>query len=398
MPTVTFEQARALIEEKVSATVAPPTIEWVRLEDAAGRILAQEVYADRDYPPADKAMRDGFAVRSADLPGRLEVVGEVAAGVGPGDLQISAGQAVEIMTGALMPRGADQVVMIEQVSRDGRFIGTEVLPQSKANYVDRGAEAAAGKLLMKPGMLVSFPQISLMASVGLRHVEVFAKPQVAILATGDEVVPIGASVAPHQVRNSNTQTLSVQVRQAGGEPRPLPIAPDEYDRTRELMEEGLRFDLLLLSGGVSAGKYDIVEKVLADLGAEFYFTRVAIQPGQPAVFGKCRGKFFFGLPGNPGSTMVTYLIFAKLAQDLIAGRTSSPLPMLRARVKQGFDVKAGLTRFLPARLSDDGSEVELLPWRGSSDMAAIASGNCYLVTDAEKEQWPSGELIRVLPR
>ena len=176
----------------------------------------------------------------------------------------------------------------------------------------------------------------------------------------------------------------------------LPVARDTYDSTRELIEQGLNADLLLLSGGVSAGKYDIVERVLADLGARFFFDRVLIQPGQPLVFGIARGTFFFGLPGNPASTMVTFELFARAAIDLLSGCREAPLPMLAARLTQPFRQKPGLKRFLPARLSADGSEVTPVPWQGSSDVAAITRADSFLVTEEQRATWETGDWIRVL--
>jgi molybdopterin molybdotransferase len=178
----------------------------------------------------------------------------------------------------------------------------------------------------------------------------------------------------------------------------LPVARDEYDQTRELIERGLESDLLLLSGGVSAGKYDIVEKVLADLGAEFFFDRVLIQPGQPLVFGRARDKFFFGLPGNPASTMVTFEIFARAAMELLGGQNESALPMTWSRLSADFRQKTGLTRFLPAQLSADGSAVSPVKWQGSGDIPALARANAFLVTEPERATWAAGEWMRVLPK
>jgi molybdopterin molybdotransferase len=221
---------------------------------------------------------------------------------------------------------------------------------------------------------------------------------VAILPTGDEIVETGEQPSAIQIRNSNAAALAVQVRRAGGIPEILPIARDNEDSTRALAERGLAADLLLLSGGVSAGKYDVVEKVLGQLGAEFFFDRVLIQPGQPLVFGRARGKFFFGLPGNPASTMVTCELFARAAIERLQGLINPPLPLTRARITRGLRHKAGMTRFLPARLSADGSTVEPEPWQGSGDVTALARANAFLVADADRESWDTGEAIRVLQR
>jgi molybdopterin molybdotransferase len=219
---------------------------------------------------------------------------------------------------------------------------------------------------------------------------------VAILPTGDEIVEAGDTPLPFQIRNSNAWSLAVQVRRAGGTPEILPIARDSYESTRASIERGLEADLLLLSGGVSAGKYDIVERVLADLGATFFFTRVLIQPGQPLVFGAIGAKFFFGLPGNPASTMVTFELFARAAVERLGGLDHPMLPLTRAKLSRDFQHKAGLTRFLPARLSEDGSTVEPLGWQGSGDIPAVARANAFLVAESDRESWKEGDDIRVL--
>jgi len=174
------------------------------------------------------------------------------------------------------------------------------------------------------------------------------------------------------------------------------VARDTEEHTFQLLARGMEFDLILLSGGVSAGKYDVVEPVLAKLGAEFYFDRVLIQPGQPLVFGRVGEKFFFGLPGNPSSTMVTFEIFARAALELLAGRDETPLPMPLARLTRDFRHRPGLTRFLPARLSDGGDEVTPIDWHGSADVPALTRANAYLVADPDRGEYPAGDLIRVL--
>ena len=218
----------------------------------------------------------------------------------------------------------------------------------------------------------------------------------AIIATGDEIVEVHETPAEFQIRNSNAYSLAAQVARAGGVPRVLPVARDTVEHTREMIGQGLAADLLLLSGGVSAGKYDLVERVLADLGAEFFFDRVLIQPGQPLVFGKARGKFFFGLPGNPASTMVTFEIFGRAALELLGGQAEPMLPLPWSKLTREFRQKTGLTRFLPATLSRDGSDVAPLRWQGSGDVPALARANAFLVTEPDRESWAAGEMIRVL--
>ena len=393
--TVNFTQARECVLKQVSETRPVPKAEEVALLDAAGRVLAERVAADRDYPPVSRSVRDGFAVRAADLPGELRVIGEVRAGESfTGGVQ--PGEAVEIMTGAPVPRGADCVVMVEHVAVNGDRVSVPRRLERGENVSAQGSEARREEVLLDSGRRLGYSEIALLATVGRPRVCVFERPEIAILATGDEIVEVNQTPLPYQIRNSNAHALAAQVLRAGGCPRILPVAPDLYAGTRELIEHGLRFNLLLLSGGVSAGKYDLVERVLADLGAEFYFDRVLIQPGQPLVFGKAQGKFFFGLPGNPASTMVTFEIFARAAVELLGGEADPILPLPWSRLTHEFRQKTGLTRFLPARLSAGGAEVTPLRWQGSGDVPALARANAFLVTEPEREAWAAGDWIRVL--
>jgi molybdopterin molybdotransferase len=393
--TLTFEQARQCVLAKAAAVPLPLNVEQVSLRKAAGRVLAEPIVADRDYPPVPRSVRDGFALRAANVPGELHVIGEVRAGEAfSGELQ--PGQAVEIMTGAPLPRGADSVVMVEHTTLEGDHVHVPRSLQFNENVSLQGSQAHKDEVLLNPGRLLGFAEIALLATVGYSRVPVYARPQVAILATGDEVVEVNQTPLDYQVRNSNVEGLAVQVARAGGDPEILAIAPDLYEATRELIEHGLRFDLLLLSGGVSAGKYDLVERVLADLGAEFFFDRVLIMPGQPLVFGQAREKFFFGLPGNPASTMVTFELFARAMVERLAGQSETMLPLLWSKLSRDFHQKTGLTRFLPATLSADGSEVTPVPWQGSGDVPALARANAFLVTEPGRETWAAGDSIRVL--
>jgi molybdopterin molybdotransferase len=382
---------------EVRARATPPPGETVAVLDSAGRVLAEQVAADRDYPPFSRSARDGFAVHADELPGELRVVGEVRAGeVYPGS--VGPGEAVEIMTGAPLPSGADAVVMTEYARRVDGYIVVEKTAIAGDNFDPPGSEAARGSTVLLPGALLGFAEVALLAMVGRSQVRVYRKPRVAIVPTGDELVEVGEQPQAFQIRNSNAWSLAVQVGRAGGVPELLGIARDNYDSTREWIERGLEADLLLLSGGVSVGKYDLVERVLADLGAEFFFTQVYLQPGKPVVFGRARGKFFFGLPGNPGSTMVTFEVFARAAVELLGGVAEPMLRLTRAQLTKDFRQKTGLTRFLPALLSSDGATVTPAPHRGSGDVAALARANAYLVTDPDREKWSTGEDIRVLIR
>jgi molybdopterin molybdotransferase len=398
VPTVTFGQARATVIERVMAGRLFSLPEVVALEGAAGRVLAEEIRADRDFPPLARSVRDGFAVRAQDVPGSLRVIGEVRAG-DRFNGAIGTGQAVEIMTGAPVPRGADAIVMVEHTTRaNGGSVSIDRAATPGQFINPAGCEAHAGEPLLSPGKRLDFADVALLAAVGKAQVAVCVKPRVALLATGDEIVPVSEKPREHQIRNSNAYSLAAQVVRAGGVPLILPVARDEYEDTLSLVDRGLSADLLLISGGVSAGKYDIVERVLSGVGAEFFFDRVLIQPGQPLVFGRARQKFFFGLPGNPASTMVTFELFARAALELLGGQSSSTLPFLLARLTRDFRHKTGLTRFLPASLAWEGTEPQLTPlgWSGSGDVPALTRANAFLVADADRTEWNARELMPVL--
>jgi molybdopterin molybdotransferase len=222
----------------------------------------------------------------------------------------------------------------------------------------------------------------------------------------DEIVGIHANPGPTQIRNSNSYSLAVQIEQAGGEPVLLPIAPDEPKRLRELIEAGLHHDLLVMTGGVSMGRYDLVEQVLSEMQAEFFFTGARIQPGRPVVFGKCGASgraqptYFFGLPGNPVSTMVTFELFARPMLEALAGMPPRKLVFVHAKLKSEIKVKPGLKRFLPAILSDEyeNSQVELVAWQGSGDVAATARANCCIVIPPDRDRIPAGEFVSLMLR
>jgi len=439
---VSFEEARHLVEQH-ARNISSVETESVDLLPALGRVLAEAITADRDFPPFDRATRDGYAVRAADVaqvPARLDVVGELKAGGLPDPRVCVVGprQAFAIMTGAPLPVESDAVVMVEhtalvnqnRINQDNDDNTRQPDEQVEVlrsvnrgdNFVPRGSEARAGQPLLDRGHPLDHSALAIAASVGKNRVQVFRRPRVAVLSTGDELVEINETPGPAQIRNSNSYSLAAQVHHAGGEAVQLEIAPDEPHRLRALIEEGLGGDLLLLTGGVSMGKYDLVEQVLAELNAEFYFTGADIQPGRPVVFGSCRAgaparllaapppsaqqvptlhrKYFFGLPGNPVSTMVTFELFARPMIEALSGMKPKPLIFTRARLKSELRTKMGLKRFLPAILSGEfeNAEVELARWQGSGDIAAMARSNCYVVVPPDRERIEAGEWVPLLMR
>jgi molybdopterin molybdotransferase len=398
-----IDARKKVIEVAGSIRRQPLLRESIEIEQGFGRVLAREVRADRDYPPFNRSTRDGFAVRAADVsaPGaRLECIGEIRAG-GAFDGALGPGQCIEIMTGASVPAGADAVAMIEHSKRDGRTVTLDRAVRSGDHIVSRGSEARAGALLVAAGTRLGYAEIALAAQAGATRLEVFSCPCLAILSTGDEVVDARTAPGPIQVRNSNGISIEVLARTAGALPIQLGNAPDEKTALRRDIERGLEAgDILVLSGGVSMGKYDLVEQVLSELGAEFHFTGVAIRPGRPAVFATCHGKLVFGLPGNPVSSMVTFELFVLPAIDRWSGAAPRPLPVFRAKLVAPIRESGTMFHFLPARIEWEGREARAtqLPWQGSGDIVSLALANGFLVVGPERTEVAAGDWVDVMPR
>jgi len=401
---LSLPEALAVLHAQAAALPVPGMKEEVALEDAGGRILARPIAADRDQPPFNRATRDGFAIRAEELlRGPLKVIGQVRAGEvwlgGP----LPERSTIGLMTGAPLPAGADAVVMLEHVSevRGVLTLATGRRLRSGENVVPRGSEALAGEIVLPPGTRLDAAGIALAATCGCAALEVFARPRVAILATGDELVEVAETPLAHQIRNSNSYALAALVAEAGGEAVRFPISADRREDLERNLREASGCDLMLLSGGVSMGKYDLVEEVLLSMGADFFFTGVRMQPGRPVVFGKMAGgPYLFGLPGNPVSTEVTFHCFVgPFLRALGGGEVSGPR-FVQATLAEDVAGKAGLHRLLPARLSSDLEKptVRLVGWQGSGDMAANARANCYAVLPPERERFATGDVVTVLLR
>jgi molybdopterin molybdotransferase len=416
-----YEQAAALVMG-IAAEIRTrrPRIERVELAAAAGRILAQPICADRDQPPFSRSTRDGFACRAAEASTHefLRVAGATRAGDPPsGPLPRDA--AWEIMTGAPIPAGADAVIMIEYVELAGGQV--RLLPPRKVsegeNIVAQGAQARKGDPLIPAGTSLTFAHIACAAECGYSSVYVFVRPRVAILTTGDELVPVESAPAPGQIRNSNAPMLAALVAAAGGEPWVLPTAADNALALDNSFAEATQADILLISGGVSAGKFDLVEPALARAGAKFHFTGVRIQPGKPLVFAELSRNSahnshtreaaqtipVFGLPGNPISSAVTFLLFAAPMLSALSGSLQSGPRFVLAQLARETDRhgKPGLTRFLPASCDFNPAagqllQVALVPWHGSGDLPALAHSNCFLVIPEDVHALEPGAIVRIL--
>jgi molybdopterin molybdotransferase len=417
---LSFEAARAKVIEVLSSRAASDsrshaasTVDIAHDPSSAlGRILAEDVAADRNYPPFDRSIRDGYALRAADAaePGaQLRLTGESRAGVAFSGT-VHPGECVRIFTGAAVPRGANSVVMLEKTRAEGDTVILSQAVRPGQHYVLAGAECRIGETVLNRGTRLSFTEIAMAAEVGHARLRVSPRPRVAIVSTGDELVAVDGEPGPFQIRNSNGVSLAAQVALAGGEPVIVGSARDDIDDLRAYIERGLESDLLLLSGGVSVGRYDLVETVLRELGAEIFFDAVAVRPGRPAVFAWCRGKPVFGLPGNPVSTMVTFELFVVPAVEILSGFRPQPLPFFVAKLAHPINEKGNVAHFLPARVKwpspPEGTQpigpvvpvVEALLWEGSGDIGAVVRGNCFLLARESRLQLEAGEWVDVLPR
>jgi molybdopterin molybdotransferase len=396
-----FEQARQEVISQISKLNRAPATVNLSVWDAAAYVLAQDLIADRNYPPFDRATRDGYAVRASESTAgaTLACIGEIKAG-DASTQPLEKGTCIQIMTGAPVPPEADAVVMIEYSSRDKELVRFQHSAAKGQNIVAAGSETAKDQTLLHAGTRLGYAELSLAAQIGAIHLRCAKKPRVAILSTGDEIVPIDASPGPFQIRNSNSVSLAAQVRDAGGEPVILGNASDRIESLGDKIQQGLQEDILVLSGGVSMGKYDLVEDVLKSLGATFYFDAVAIRPGKPAVFAMCNEKPVFGLPGNPISTMVTFELFVVPAIDLLSGAPARTLSFLKATLAEAMKEKPGMTHFLPARVQFDSGEAQVKPlaWQGSGDTVTMAKANCFLVVGADIQTLAAGENVNVLMR
>jgi molybdopterin molybdotransferase len=388
---VVLEHARPLPPEVVPLTPA-----------AVGLVLAEDVVSDLDMPPYDKALMDGFAVRAADLPeGRavLRVVEEVTAGQTP-RRPVGPGEATRIMTGAPLPPGADAVVMVERTrpADDHRVAIEDRPPAPGQNVLPRGREMRRGDTVLAAGTVLRPQELGVLATVGRTGARVVPAPAVAVLATGDELVEAEAMPGPGQIRNSNGPMLAAQVSRAGGVPRPLGIARDRPDHLRALVAEGLRSPVLILSGGVSAGKLDLVPGVLQELGVTAHFHKVEMKPGKPVFFGSRGDHLVFGLPGNPVSSLVCFELFVRPALRRLGGHADAGPRLLRAALAEDFAYRTDRPTYHPARLEagERGWEVRAVPWFGSPDLRGLTRANAFVLFPAGDHVHRAGQVFGVL--
>ncbi len=368
----------------------------VALADARGRFLAEDVAADLDIPPFDRAMMDGYAVRAADtrpVPAILRVAGQLRAGQ-VSDVALGPGQAIEIMTGAPVPSGADAVQQVEKTRSlpDGRVEIGEAVEHGQ-NVAPRGSEVQAGAVVLEIGRRIDSAAVAVLATAGRVRVRVGRRPRVAFLVTGDELVDPSQRPTGGQIRNANGPAVLAQIHEAGALAEPLGVAPDDAERIAAAVERGIGADVLVLSGGVSAGAFDLVEAVLAGFGVEVFFERVAIKPGAPLVFGRRGRTLVFGLPGNPVSAMVTFDVFVRSALERLQGAPAPPRPLVEVVLEGPAKNRSRRKAYLPAIVRPAGAQLLAAPVRsaGSADVFAHARANALVVLEADRTEARAGE-------
>jgi molybdopterin molybdotransferase len=374
----------------------------VALADALDLVLAEDVASDLDMPPFDKSMMDGYAVRVSDLPdgrGELSVTGEITAGMAP-TVSLGRGQAIRIMTGAPIPTGTEAVVQIERTkpAADGRVEIDDPGLKSQQNILTRGREMRTGDVVLRAGLRLDPQAIGLLATVGRTSVTITPRPQVAVVPTGDEIVEPNHVPVAGQIRNGNGPMLLGQAARAGARPRYLGIARDRVESLGEKISAGLDADVLLLSGGVSAGKLDLVPGVLQDLGVEAHFHKIEMKPGKPLFFGTRAGTLVFGLPGNPVSSFVCFELFVRPALRILRGLSDPGTKLPEAVLIQDFAYRTDRPTYHPARLdpAPTGWRVQPAAWFGSPDLRGLLHCNCCVLFPAGDHRHSAGQRFPVL--
>lgn len=379
--------------------------EQVELPRALGRVLAEVVVADSDLPPFDRSQMDGYAVRAHDAqyaPVRLRIAGESAAGRG-WHQQLEEGQAVRIMTGAPVPAGADSVQQVELTHelKDGTVVELVESVEPGKSIVKRGAEIKAGEVVSSVGTTITPATMAVLAAFGYANVKVFRRPRVGVLATGTELVAVDQKPGQDQIRDSNNYSISAYAQLTGAVVERLPLTGDETSLLqRQIAEAAERCDVIVTSGGVSMGVYDVTKSALNELEAEILFERVALRPGKPTVFARLpNGALVFGLPGNPVSVSVTFNLFARTALLAMQGAAEPALKRETALLARAVKGTADRESYLPAQLTinDDGQVVAFpLKWGGSSDFVAFAVATALLIVPAGAKTVEAGSLVNVV--
>lgn len=394
---ITVDQALQIILDRV----APLDVETIALEEAHARVLAEDIIADMDLPPFDRARMDGYALRAEDAtsaPATLKLIGEIAAGAAF-DGRVQKGEAVKIFTGAPMPDGANAVQKVEVTESDGTTVTIQEAVQTGQFVTPRASEISSGERVARAGRRVGAAEMAVLASFGYAQVKVFKRPRVAVISTGSELVAVSVKPQAAQIRNSNSYCVAAYAERAGANVENLGTVVDSPVATREMLARAFQErDVVITSGGVSMGDYDLVKAALLDLGAEIYFDKISIRPGKPTVFGRLGDAWFFGLPGNPVSTSVTFNVFARAALRRLQGESYAHLETVRAELASAVKDSSSRRSYLPAKMSirDGRAVVEPLKWAGSSDLVAFMNANALMIAREDDHEIPAGSLVEVL--
>lgn len=373
----------------------------VRLENAAGLCLAESIKSDLNMPPFNRSAMDGYAVIAKDIkpPVDLDVIENIRAGYNP-KKKVGRGQAAKIMTGSVVPKGADTVIKVEETKSLDNDRKVRILKETKkgANIARKGEDVRFGNTVLSKGTRIRAQEVGILAAVGANYVKVHSTPGIGIISTGDELVDITCKPKPWQIRNSNSYSLAAQARQIVTDVDILGKVNDNKSEIRKLIQKGLKKDILILSGGVSMGEYDLVGGVLLDLGVKIFFEKVALRPGKPTVFGMKGDKLIFALPGNPVSTFVTFELFVKPCIKKMMGFTSYGHPILQAELEKDIKIKKKRREYRPAllRQEDSGWKVSLVDWHGSGDLFSITKANCLLIIRESVEKLNAGDMVEVM--
>jgi molybdopterin molybdotransferase len=397
-----IDEALRLVLDQASS-LAPAR---VPLENALGLVLAEPITSDIDSPPHDKSIVDGYALLAAEVvePGLdLQVIEEVTAGQVPTQ-RVVTGTTSRIMTGAPLPAGADAVVMVEKTElvAPDRVRILQAGVKRGQNIMRRAASLANGQTVLQPGTILRAIELGLLAEVGNSQVAVTPRPRVAVLATGNELVPCDLKPAAGQIRNSNGAMLIGLVAQAGGQAMDLGIGHDTAEDLRRLCEQGLQCDVLMISGGVSAGVLDLVPSVLESLAVAQVFHKVNLKPGKPLWFGvkETNGKttLVFGLPGNPVSSLVCFEPFVRPTLAKLLGKPAEGLERVTARLAVEYHHRGGRVTLFPASLRQVGADLIATPlnWRGSGDLRTLTEAQGLIHFPDGERLFAAGEKVTVL--
>jgi molybdopterin molybdotransferase len=384
--------------------VAPLGIERCSITEALGRILAEDIHSPRDIPGFDNSAMDGYAVRAADVasasearPVRLEVLETVAAGAMP-SRELAAGQAARTMTGAPIALGADAIVPVERTRAEGNFVEITEPAEAGAFVRPRGEDIRLGDLAMSAGKTLSPSDLGMLASLNRSMIDVWRRPRVAIVATGDELVDVDQVPTGAQVVNSSAYALAGAIREAGATPVILKVARDHPAEVRARLAEALAFDVVLSTGGVSVGQFDHVKVVMDELGLRQLFHGVAQKPGRPLKFGTIGGRPIFGLPGNPVSTLVCFYLYVRPALLRMSGASATGLPRMTVRCASDIKTSQNLTEFVRVQLERRGAEVFATPtgYQGSGVFSSLSRAEALLIGPAASSVLKAGDQATVL--